>query len=575
MPRPTSVIGLLALATLCWVCVAPGQTPEPRQTAQEWSVSLDVEGEKTPAEKITDLNQKIMKKLGAGEQGPLLGDLYNDLGVVHAQLEEWAPARDAFIHAVQVKPYDPDFHRNLGMVFLHLEQYDLAISELEAYRDTGGPRALDAYRRLGLAHARLGDVAGARAAYGAGLEAFGREPNAETCRLGMVLAGLEQEQGDSEAARKVLESWQPVALAWRETAAAEDNMDGVVEAETIETNLLSIYLEDGQILEESGLMAEAVDLYERAYELAPDRDELLPRIVGAYLASGDVFTARVTARMARQDHPDKAGAWLATARVHEADQDLEKAVVAYKRAYDIAPETPGLRLKVGNLFMKLGRGSEGRPYLVEAIKAPGTPTEVVYNYAVSLMREKKFSAATAPLKRVTQEAPEFAGGWQALAQCYRARKQYSSAVDAYRRALELQPSPKTAYNLGVTAGRGKMWDQAIAAYDQALTLDPGYDEAAYNRAVALMSAGRLAEADTAFATYRERDPEHYRANLNHGVTLYKLQRYDDAIEVYNITLELKETAEAWDNMGLCYQAQGNKTKAQKCFKEAKKLRGGS
>ena len=46
---------------------------------------------------------------------------------------------------------------------------------------------------------------------------------------------------------------------------------------------------------------------------------LLPRIVGAHLAAGNTFDAKVAARMARQDYPDKAGAWLASAKVQEAD----------------------------------------------------------------------------------------------------------------------------------------------------------------------------------------------------------------------------------------------------------------
>ncbi len=98
---------------------------------------------------------------------------------------------------------------------------------------------------------------------------------------------------------------------------------------------------------------------------------------------------------------------------------------------------------------------------------------MVFNYAVSLMREKKFSAAVVPLRRVTREMPEFAGGWQALALTLRERKQYDDAIIAYEKALELAPDPTVAYNLGVTARRAKNWDRAVAAYDQALELEPG------------------------------------------------------------------------------------------------------
>ncbi len=564
---------LLALA-IPLALTAPAQDATGDQE-RSWSVDLGLEAELTPEEKISRLNEQIMQLQATGEKGPQLGDLYNDLGVLHAQREEWAQARDAFIRAVQAKPYDPDFHRNLALVFQRLEDWDLAISELHAYRDTGGPEALDAYRLLGQAYRELGDAAAARQAYREGLQALGTTPHAETPRLALALAGVQREQGDQEALRSTLERWQPVARAWREQAEQEGTTEGVDAARAIENNLLSIYMEDGQILEKSGLHGEALELYQKAYALAPDRDELLPRIVMTQLATGDAIGAKVTARLAREEHPDQAGPWLATARIAEAEGDLEEALAAYRKAFDIAPEAPGLRLKVGNLYMKLGRDAEGRGFLAEVLDDPGTPTEVVYNYAVSLLREKKFSAATPALRRVTREAPQFQGGWQALASAHRGRGQYARAVEAYQRALELQPDPGLAYNLGVTAGQAGMWDTAIAAYDQVLALAPGSAEAAYNRAVALMRAGRLEEAAEAFAAYREARPDEYKAALNHGVTLYKLGRHEDAVDVYNYVLELQETAEAWDNLGLAYQELGEKKKAQACFKEAEKMRGGS
>ncbi len=141
----------------------------------------------------------------------------------------------------------------------------------------------------------------------AGWRPWGATPSAEVCRLALGLAGLENEHGNSQAVRQVLETWQPVARAWRDQAAAEGTDEGVAAAEAIEANLLAQFIEDGQLLEDSGLALEAAELYAKAYELAPDRHEILPRLVGAYLAAGETMKARVTARLARDDHPDEAG----------------------------------------------------------------------------------------------------------------------------------------------------------------------------------------------------------------------------------------------------------------------------
>lgn len=565
MPRLTLLAAMLLLVALM----------AQAQDDSGFSVELGLEPDKSPEEKIAELTLKIAEQQATGQLSPALGDMFNDLGVLYAQQEQWSEARMAFIQAVQSKPFDADFHRNLALVALQQEDYDLALAELGEYHRRGGPQASDVHRRLAQVYLKLGDVDGARAAYQTGLSELGPGPTAELCKLALGLAGLENEAGDSQAMRRVLESWQPMARQWRTQAEAEGDTDGVMQAEAIETNLLAVFVEDGQILEDSELWAEAAELYEKAYDLAPDRHEILPKLVGTYLKSGESLQAKVKTRLAREEYPEESSTWLASAKVYEAEYRMDEALTAYKQAYDLAPETPGLRLKLGNLYMKQGQASEGRKYLAEAIDQPGTPTEVVFNYAVSLMREKKYSAALVPLRRVTREMPEFANGWKALAQCYRLRKQYSQSVTAYQRAFELAPSSDLAFNLGVTAGRAKQWQTAIAAYDSSLALDPSNLEAAYNRAVALMRSEQLEEADLAFAAYRERDANHYRAALNHGVTLYKLGRYSDAVDVYNLTLELKETAEAWDNLGLAYQGLGKKKKAQSCFQEAKVLRGES
>lgn len=565
---------LASLMILGGVIAASGQGQQ-QPTSNEWSVELGLEAEKTPAERINELNRQIMALKARGEHGAQLGDLYNDLGVGHAQQGQWAQARDAFIHALQAKPWDPDIHRNLGLVFLRLEDYDLAIAELNIYLEQGGSQALDAHRLLGQAHLRIGDVQAARQAYARGLQALGRTPGPEVCRLVLELARLEREHGEAADVLMTLETWYQVASAWQEKAAAEDRVDGVQEAEAIQNNLLALYIQDAQLLEEAGLTAEALVYYEKAHALAPDRDDLLPRIVGAHLAAGDVMQARVVVRLARQNHPERVGTWLAAARLHEAQDELPQALEAYKRIDELTPEAPGLRLKIGNLHMRLGQTAEARKYLAKAIEATDTPPEIIYNYAVSLMKDQMFAAAIAPLQRVTRESPQFAGGWLALAQAYRAREQYDRAVPAYQAALALQPDARTAYNLGVTAGQAKQWDVALAAYDSTLAREPGHREAAYNRAVALMQSGRLDDADIAFAAYRRQDPANYRAHLNHGVTLYRLGRHADAVTVYNLTLEIQETAEVWDNMGLAYQGLGDQKKAEQCFKEAEKLRGKS
>jgi tetratricopeptide (TPR) repeat protein len=74
-------------------------------------------------------------------------------------------------------------------------------------------------------------------------------------------------------------------------------------------------------------------------------------------------------------------------------------------------------------------------------------------------------------------------------------EEYSSAIAAYQEAIRLNPAYATAYyNMGTTLGKLQRYDEAIAAYQEAIRLNPTYATAYYNMGVALALSGKLEEA---------------------------------------------------------------------------------
>ena len=143
---------------------------------------------------------------------------------------------------------------------------------------------------------------------------------------------------------------------------------GYLEAKSIVHNRVGQMVEDGKLMEQSGLDAEAAKLYRAAYELAPDRADLLPRLVDVYIKQDLVIEAGVAARLARADHPDKAGTWIATGKVHEQNGKLDEAVAAFEKAYEIE-KMDDVRVAIGNLYMRLGNDKEASQWLKEGLGA--------------------------------------------------------------------------------------------------------------------------------------------------------------------------------------------------------------
>jgi len=415
----------------------------------------------------------------------------------------------------------------------------------------------------------------ARATFTEGITAMEPDLGPEGFRLVLALNQLEVEKGTEEAVRALLEKYTPPASAFvnaTETQGDPEQVDGYFEARSIVHNRVQQMVDDGKLMEQSGLDAEAAKLYKSAYEMAPDRDDLLPRLVDVYIKQGMVLDAGVAARLARADHPDKAGTWIATGKVHEQNRKLEEAVAAYEKAYEIE-KIDDLRVAIGNLYMRLGNDKEASKWLKEGL-GEGAKPEVVYNYAVSLMREKKYHAAIPSLRTVTRDLPEMYQGWLALAQCLQMTKQYSQAIEPYEKALELNPDAKLAFQVGRMSMKSKQHDKAIAAYEKALEMDPTYVKARYNLSLTYMDAGRYEEAAESFDKMIELDGESYRAYYSQGLSYYYLGRYDEALEAFDMAMEFEETVNLYNNIGLVYDKLGDKKKTAEYYKKAQALKDG-
>jgi tetratricopeptide (TPR) repeat protein len=96
----------------------------------------------------------------------------------------------------------------------------------------------------------------------------------------------------------------------------------------------------------------------------------------------------------------------------------------------------------------------------------------------------------------------------------------------------------------------KNFTEAIAAYDQAISLDR-YNFNAWNgKADALNRAGKYPEALAASDTALALEPSNTKGWINRGYILYDLGRYDDELKAYETAISLEpDNAKAWFNKG--------------------------
>jgi tetratricopeptide (TPR) repeat protein len=156
----------------------------------------------------------------------------------------------------------------------------------------------------------------------------------------------------------------------------------------------------------------------------------------------------------------------------------------------------------------------------------GAPTDAG---AAAVASERTTSGATAPLAIAADAAPP------------------ASADDWYDAALDLEAASL---------------EEARAAYERALALDPGHAEAHLNLGRLLHERGVLAEAEGHYRAAAAADPEGANARYNLGVVLEDRGRTVEAIAAYREALALDDRlAGAHFNLARLCEARGEEADA--------------
>ena len=120
------------------------------------------------------------------------------------------------------------------------------------------------------------------------------------------------------------------------------------------------------------------------------------------------------------------------------------------------------------------------------------------------------------------------------------------------------------------------YGKAIAEFDQAIRLEPGYAKAYRSRGYAYFNAGKNTRAIEDYSQAIRLDPK----MTGGGVSPYLLRgfawvyerEYEKAIEDYSRAIDLEEeNAVAWYNRGLAYKLLGKKTRAEADMARAREL----
>ena len=340
-----------------------------------------------------------------------------------------------------------------------------------------------------------------------------------------------------------------------------------------------------------------------------------------YYEKGDFPNAGRCYKQAIHLDPGNALAFLYLGVLaNEADQP-ELSVSMLEQAISLSPDLAPAYKNLGVALNKLGRKEEAAKNFERAASlAPDTGGQT----------SKAFENKSPPLKTKTMDIPPDASlkkrkkhPPKAIEAAQPPNDQLQKVIQLYqtgnmagteqicREMLDAFPDSYMLLNvLGAAVQAQGRIEEAIAAFDRMLRLNPDFAEGYYNRGVAFSELGQTQEAVQDYSRTVELNPDFYNAHLNLGLVLESLGHCDQAVQSFNQAIALEpDNALAYNNRafslmnaakldaalkdcekataidpnlpeihnirGLIYDKLGKNQRAVNSFKQALKLKPGS
>jgi predicted O-linked N-acetylglucosamine transferase (SPINDLY family) len=128
-----------------------------------------------------------------------------------------------------------------------------------------------------------------------------------------------------------------------------------------------------------------------------------------------------------------------------------------------------------------------------------------------------------------------------LAVVYASQEKHQTAIEYYKKALELSPNNVLALsNLGSSLNSIGHNQEAFSAFQKAIKVDPNEPIAWYNAANTLCDTGDYEESLTYYERSIKLNPQYCPALINYGKALFELKRYSESLTFYDEALKVNQ-----------------------------------
>jgi tetratricopeptide (TPR) repeat protein len=336
----------------------------------------------------------------------------------------------------------------------------------------------------------------------------------------------------------------------------------------------------------SDMANKAIEEYRLAIDADPSAEFLTSGLAELYVKTGRIRDAVIEAQDIIKRDPKNLEAHKLLGRIYlrslgdmpggnGSDNVLKLAIEQYEEIVKIEPDSVDDHLLLGRLYRLNNDLQKAEAELKTAIKLDPSSEEAVTTLAMLYTDEGDTAQALKVLASVP-DAARSAKLYSALGAAYEQRKDYKSAIDAYKHAVVLDRD-----NLDAIRGLAENYfndgqmDAALEQYKVIIDSNPE-DAQSYVRVSEIYR--RQAKYDEALESLKKADtlvPDSAEVAYNMAAVYQAQGRYDDAVSLLQDLLKKTDANQAdhtnraifLERLGMIYREQQNYTAAVDTFRK--------
>jgi tetratricopeptide (TPR) repeat protein len=158
--------------------------------------------------------------------------------------------------------------------------------------------------------------------------------------------------------------------------------------------------------------------------------------------------------------------------------NYDKAIEYHELAVKAYPKYPEAYNDMGSCYLKLGNKEKALEMYTKADESSATYAESRYNAGLIYMKRKDYPNAIKKFEEALEIRPDYIKAKMQLSFAFFYTERIDEAISLTRELISLEPVNATHhYNLGAMLKAKKQYEEAKAEFEEALKLNPGYEEA--------------------------------------------------------------------------------------------------